>query len=64
MKEKYTELDYPVLIGRVLAVEGYLNTQEYLSREAIAAMLGVELVGKEEKDAEKCKCSDCDSSVD
>lgn len=64
MKEKYTELDYPVLIGRVLAVEGYLNTQEYLSREAIAAMLGVELVGKEERDAEKCKCSDCDSSVD
>lgn len=64
MKEKYTELDYPVLIGRVLAVEGYLNTQEYLSREAIAAMLGVELVGKEERDAEKCKCSDCNSSVD
>lgn len=64
MKEKYTELDYPVLVGRVLAVEGYLNTQEYLSREAIAAMLGVELVGKEERDAEKCKCSDCDSSVD
>ena len=64
MKEKYTELDYPVLIGRVLAVEGYLNTQEYLSREAIAAMLGVELVGKEERDAEKCKCTDCDSSVD
>lgn len=61
---KYTELDYPVLVGRVLAVEGYLNTQEYLSREAIAAMLGVELVGKEERDAEKCKCSDCDSSVD
>ena len=64
MKEKYTELDYPILIGRALAVEGYLNTQEYLSREAIAAMLGVELVGKEERDAEKCKCSDCDSSVD
>lgn len=64
MKEKYTELDYPILIGRVLAVEGYLNTQEYLSREAIAAMLGVELVGKEERDAEKCKCTDCDSSVD
>ena len=64
MKEKYTELDYPVLVGRVLAVEGYLNTQEYLSREAIAAMLGVELVGKEERDAEKCKCSDCNSSVD
>lgn len=61
---KYTELDYPVLIGRVLAVEGYLNTQEYLSREAIAAMLGVELVGKEEKDAEKSKCTDCDSSMD
>ena len=64
MKEKYTELDYPVLVGRVLAIEGYLNTQEYLSREAIAAMLGVELVGKEERDAEKCKCTDCDSSVD
>lgn len=48
MKEKYTELDYPVLIGRVLAVEGYLNTQEYLSREAIAAMLGVELKDKKE----------------
>ena len=64
MKEKYTELDYPVLVGRVIAVEGYLNTQEYLSREAIAAMLGVELVGKEERDAEKCKCTDCDSSVD
>ena len=61
---KYTELDYPFLVGRVLAVEGYLNTQEYLSREAIAAMLGVELVGKEERDAEKCKCSDCNSSVD
>ena len=48
MKEKYTELDYPVLIGRVLAVEGYLNTQEYLSREAIAAMLGIELKAKKE----------------
>lgn len=48
MKEKYTELDYPVLVGRVLAVEGYLNTQEYLSREAIAAMLGVELKDKKE----------------
>lgn len=64
MKEKYTELDYPVLIGRVLAVEGYLNTQEYINREVVAAMLGAELVGKEERDAEKCKCSDCDSSVD
>lgn len=64
MKEKYTELDYPVLIGRVLAVEAYLNTQEYINREVVAAMLGVELVGKEERDAEKCKCSDCDSSVD
>lgn len=48
MKEKYTELDYPILIGRALAVEGYLNTQEYLSREAIAAMLGVELKDKKE----------------
>ena len=48
MKEKYTELDYAVLIGRVLAVEGYLNTQEYLSREAIAAMLGIELKAKKE----------------
>ena len=64
MKEKYTELDYPVLVGRVLAVEGYLNTQEYLDRKVIAAIIGVELVGKEEKNAEKCKCSDCDSSVD
>lgn len=55
MKEKYTELDYPVLIGRVLAVEGYLNTQEYLSREAIAAMLGVELKDKKEgKENEAC----------
>ena len=63
MKEKYTELDYPVLVGRVLAVEGYLNTQEYLDRKVIAAILGVEL-SKEEKDAEKCKCRDCDSSVD
>lgn len=55
MKEKYTELDYRVLVGRVLAVEGYLNTQEYLSREAIAAMLGVELKDKKEgKEDEAC----------
>ena len=45
---KYTELDYPVLVGRALAVEAYLNTQEYINREVVAAMLGVELKDKKE----------------
>lgn len=48
MKEKYTGLDYPVLVGRALAVEAYLNTQEYINREVVAAMLGVELKDKKE----------------
>lgn len=50
MKEKYTELDYPILIGRALAVEAYLNTQEYINREVVAAMLGVELKDKNKKE--------------
>lgn len=41
-----------MLAGRVNALEAYLNCTDFVSKEAVAAILGIELKTKDEKDAD------------